>query len=345
MKCCQCGKIIEDDSRFCEFCGARQGYSEQLIQDAICGKEQAIRELYNRTYVEVYQMVKSMIRDEDAALNLIQDAYVLGFHNLHRLKNASDYERWIKRIAQNKMAGYLRKKKPDVYGNITGEDVERIVTYSNEKTENHGQLKPNQRLLELIENECVYEKESEEVPRGSFERKTSGSESSDRKASDRKPSGNKRNGRKKSSVSKAVLIILILAFVAGGVAALLPWGERREDVLRANPTPQPVVEATPTPILGGSALATPTSRPTAVPTPSPEPTEEPQIIVTPEPTEDPQLIVIPEPTAIPQPTAAPEPVATPTPIPAVPQEPEQSIPEEEPLFEETIVHEETFYTE
>ncbi|MDY5030565.1 MAG: sigma factor [Blautia sp.] len=338
MKCCQCGKTIDGNSRFCEFCGARQGYSEQLIQDAIYGREPAIRELYNRTYGSVYRMVKSMIKDEDAALNLIQDAYILGFHNLHRLKNPGDYEKWIVRITQNKMAGYLRKKKPDTYGNITGEDVERIITYSNEKTQDLGDLKPNQRLLELIENECVYENAPEETGRPHSDRKRSDGASSAGSASGGNPSGQKKHEAKTSGtpvILKIALVLMLLAFGMGAVAALIPRGGGQEDVLTPNPTPSPEAVATPTPILQGSSLATPTPRPTAVPTATPVPTEAPM------------------PTAVPMPTATPIPMATPT--PGVIQEPVQTwpeeyssgevTPEEEPLFEETIVHEQTFYTE
>ena len=341
MKCCQCGKTIDGNSRFCEYCGARQGYSEQLIQDAIYGREPAIRELYNRTYGSVYRMVKSMIKDEDAALNLIQDAYILGFHNLHRLKNSGDYEKWIIRIAQNKMAGYLRKKKPDTYGNITGEDVERIITYSNEKTQDPGDLKPNLRLLELIENECVYENGPEETARPYPDRKKSDGASSAGSVSDGNPSGQKRHEAKTSgrpAILKIALVLVLLAFVMGAVAALIPRGGGQKDVLTANPTPSPEAVATPTPILQGSSLATPTPRPTAVPTATPVPTE------------------VPVPTTVPEATAAPTstPIPMATPTPTVIQDSVQTWPEndssgedtsEEPLFEETIVHEQTFYTE
>ena len=128
---------------------------------------------------------------------------------------------------------------------------------------------------------------------------------------------------------------MLLAFGMGAVAALIPRGGGQEDVLTPNPTPSPEAVATPTPILQGSSLATPTPRPTAVPTATPVPTEAPM------------------PTAVPMPTATPIPMATPT--PGVIQEPVQTwpeeyssgevTPEEEPLFEETIVHEQTFYTE
>ena len=111
MKCFQCKKIIQEDSKFCPFCGEEQGFSEELLEQAKKGDPDAVSVLYIRTYDSVYTTLKILIRDEETVLDLLQDAYLKGIQNLGQLREADKFRPWIKRIARNLAVDYLRKKK------------------------------------------------------------------------------------------------------------------------------------------------------------------------------------------------------------------------------------------
>lgn len=137
MRCYQCGAEILAESRFCTYCGARQDFSQELIQQAIEGKQTAITELYERTYPNVYYTVKSLLRgDEDTVLDIVQDSYIKAFQSLKQLRDPRSFRAWIKQIAKNKSLDWLRKQKPIVFSEMTSVDSEEMLDFKDERTEN-----------------------------------------------------------------------------------------------------------------------------------------------------------------------------------------------------------------
>ena len=127
MKCFNCSAPIDDSARFCPRCGANQGFSDELIARGIAGDQSALTELYNKTYDNVYYTVKALIRDEDTALDIMQDSYLKAFRNLSTLKEADKFRAWIKRIAHNNAVDYLRRTKPVMFSAMpTDEDGAEI---------------------------------------------------------------------------------------------------------------------------------------------------------------------------------------------------------------------------
>ncbi|MDO4518670.1 MAG: sigma factor, partial [Eubacteriales bacterium] len=143
-------------------------YSEKMIQDAIRGKEEAIELLYNRTYSNVHFIIANFVKDTDDALDLIMNTYVSGFQNLHMLTDASEFGEWIETIAQNQVLHYLKKKNNVKYENITIEDISRVCELGLSNN-TRSKIKPNQRLLELIENECVFYDDADDYDMGNVQ--------------------------------------------------------------------------------------------------------------------------------------------------------------------------------
>lgn len=86
MKCRQCGKEIKSEAAFCPSCGASQGFTAELIRRAGENDQAAIEELYERTYGSVYATVRALVKDEDTALDILQDSYLKAFRSLDRLQ-------------------------------------------------------------------------------------------------------------------------------------------------------------------------------------------------------------------------------------------------------------------
>ena len=89
-----------------------QVYTPELITAAIGGDDSALSFLYNSTQDKVTQTVRSMIRDEDAVLDIVQDSFIKGFRSLGKLDDPKNFLAWMRRIATNTAVDYLKKKKP-----------------------------------------------------------------------------------------------------------------------------------------------------------------------------------------------------------------------------------------
>lgn len=110
MKCYQCKSTIPDDAAICPHCKAPQGFDADMIEAASRGDQDAIAELYNRTYSSVYYTIRSVIRDDDTALDVLQDSYLKAFRRLDQLGDPSKFRAWVKRIARNQAVDVLRQK-------------------------------------------------------------------------------------------------------------------------------------------------------------------------------------------------------------------------------------------
>ncbi len=101
-------------------------YSQEQITAAIHRDEAALRFLYESTQDKVTQTVRSMIRDEDAVQDIVQDSFVKAFQNLEKLEKPEYFFAWMRRIASNTALNYLKKKKPVLFSELAGEDGEEI---------------------------------------------------------------------------------------------------------------------------------------------------------------------------------------------------------------------------
>ena len=115
MNCYHCGAKYAPDAKFCPKCGAAMTFTEELLAAGRQNDEKALEALYYLTYNNVYHTLKSMIRDEDTVLDLVQDTYVKAFRSLEQLDKAENFRAWVKRIAANKAKDYIKKAKPMLF--------------------------------------------------------------------------------------------------------------------------------------------------------------------------------------------------------------------------------------
>ena len=75
------------------------------------GDTTAYRGLVEKYQTRVYQLVYGMVRNQEDARDLTQDAFVKAYDNLHRFRLESSFYTWIYRIASNVAIDFLRKQK------------------------------------------------------------------------------------------------------------------------------------------------------------------------------------------------------------------------------------------
>jgi RNA polymerase sigma-70 factor (ECF subfamily) len=82
-----------------------------LVRSAQKGDMQAFEELVARHRDKVYARAYSMMRNEDEALDLSQDAWVKGWQRLGQFQGDSSFVTWMIRIVINLCLDQLRKLK------------------------------------------------------------------------------------------------------------------------------------------------------------------------------------------------------------------------------------------
>jgi RNA polymerase sigma-70 factor (ECF subfamily) len=82
-----------------------------LVKAAQAGDMRAFEELVARHRDQVYARAYSMMRNEDEALDLSQDAWVKGWQRLAQFQGDSSFVTWMTRIVINLCLDQLRKLK------------------------------------------------------------------------------------------------------------------------------------------------------------------------------------------------------------------------------------------
>ncbi len=142
MFCTSCGKQIADDASFCPYCGMPVSQSDglaELMTAARIGDQEAIGALYEKTYSRVYYTVKSIIKDEDAVFDIVQDTYIKAFAHLNSFQGDTRFLPWVRQIAVNTARDWLKKKRPMLFTELSSGDekdtpVEEL--FPDERSEN-----------------------------------------------------------------------------------------------------------------------------------------------------------------------------------------------------------------
>ncbi|MGP8236615.1 MAG: RNA polymerase sigma factor, partial [Limisphaerales bacterium] len=83
----------------------------QLVKLAQKGNMAAFEELVARHRDKIYARAYSMMRHEDEALDLSQDAWVKGWQRLGQFQGDSSFVTWMTRIVINLCLDQLRRQK------------------------------------------------------------------------------------------------------------------------------------------------------------------------------------------------------------------------------------------
>lgn len=81
-----------------------------LVKQGRLGDRRAQSELYQRYAKAMYNICRRMMGDSDEAKDVLQDAFVHAFSEMHKLQNESAFPAWMKRIVVNHCLNALKKK-------------------------------------------------------------------------------------------------------------------------------------------------------------------------------------------------------------------------------------------
>ena len=103
-----------------------QNTENELIKRSLQNDADAYGELVERYKNAIYYHCYSIVRDEDVAEDLAQEAFINGYYKLKKFDESKKFSTWLFKIATNKCLDYLRSRKKIV--DVDDEIFDSILT-------------------------------------------------------------------------------------------------------------------------------------------------------------------------------------------------------------------------
>lgn len=98
---------------------------EDIVRRVLAGEREMFEIIMRRYNRRVYRAVRSIVRNDEEAEDVMQDAYVRAYTNLGQFAGLAKFSTWLTRIAVNEALGRLRMRKRLVYVQ-PGDDADGI---------------------------------------------------------------------------------------------------------------------------------------------------------------------------------------------------------------------------
>jgi RNA polymerase sigma-70 factor (ECF subfamily) len=82
----------------------------ELVRRGRSGDDWALSELVKRHHESAYRVALSLVRDEDAAQDVVQDAFLKAFKALDGFRGDASFRTWLLTITANEARGALRRR-------------------------------------------------------------------------------------------------------------------------------------------------------------------------------------------------------------------------------------------
>ena len=83
---------------------------EELVERARAGDDAALSGLLERHHASAYRVAFSMLQDDDAAQDVVQDTFIRVFRALGGFRGDASFRTWVLTIAGNEARGALRRR-------------------------------------------------------------------------------------------------------------------------------------------------------------------------------------------------------------------------------------------
>ena len=101
----------------------------QAVNLAKAGKEEGFQFLYESTYKSKYYLALKYLKDEQAAQDVLQEAYIKAFAKLDSLEQPERFPAWLGVIVGNLAKNKLQKKNPLLFSDVAVNDEDESFAY------------------------------------------------------------------------------------------------------------------------------------------------------------------------------------------------------------------------
>jgi RNA polymerase sigma-70 factor (ECF subfamily) len=99
-----------------------------LVSAAQAGDRAAFRTLFERYHRRAYALAFGVVRNQDDALDVVQDAFIKAHRYLDKFEGQASFYTWLYRIVMNLAIDHLRKHKRQQPVDFTDQAVENAVS-------------------------------------------------------------------------------------------------------------------------------------------------------------------------------------------------------------------------
>lgn len=101
----------------------------EAIRLALAGEQSGFSFLYETTYQKKYFLALRYMKNEAAAEDVMQEAYIRAFSKLNTLEDPEKFPGWLGTIVVNLAKNALKKKNPMVFSDIAADDEREVFEY------------------------------------------------------------------------------------------------------------------------------------------------------------------------------------------------------------------------
>lgn len=125
-----------------------------LLSRAKTGDNQALAEFYESTYNDVWHTVRALVKNEDDAMDVLQDTYLKAFSKLNTVEKPESLRPWLRQIAANTAKNHLVRKRPTLFSELEKDD-DSPVDFADDRTASMPESALDQKETARLVNEML----------------------------------------------------------------------------------------------------------------------------------------------------------------------------------------------
>lgn len=125
----------------------------EAVKLAKDGEESGFNFLYEETYKSKYYLALKYMQNEEAAKDVLQDAYIKAFSKLDTLENPESFSPWFGMIVANTAKNALKKQNPILFTDIEEEEFEYEI--EDENVQNQPEIAYSQKETQELVQELI----------------------------------------------------------------------------------------------------------------------------------------------------------------------------------------------
>lgn len=129
----------------------------EAVKLAKNGDEAGFNFLYQETYRSKYYLALKYMQNEEAAKDVVQDAYIRAFEKLDTLENPESFASWLGIIVANTAKNALKKKNPMLFTDISIDSEQEKFEYQieDESVQNQPEIAYSQKETQELVHELI----------------------------------------------------------------------------------------------------------------------------------------------------------------------------------------------
>ena len=129
----------------------------EAVSLARAGEERGFGFLYQNTYKSKYYLALQYMKNEEAAKDVLQEAYIKAFSKLDALGNPEAFPGWLGTIVANTAKNMLAKNNPMLFSDVAADDENENFEYQieDENAENQPELFYTRQETQILVHELI----------------------------------------------------------------------------------------------------------------------------------------------------------------------------------------------